>query len=70
MLITGRRELNPLHRNKKFAWSTAGLSGLDPEEAALVGAETCGYGDDGDDDVDDGGCWSPVTHFHPHCRDS
>lgn len=70
-LITGRRGWNPLRRNKKFAWSTAGLQGLDLEEAAFVGAETCGYGDDGDDDdVGDGGCWIPVTHFHPRCTDS
>jgi len=68
--ITGRREWNPLHRNKTFASNTTGLWGLNPEEAVLVGEETCGYGDDGDDDVGDGGCWIPVTHFHPRCRDS
>lgn len=70
-LITGRREWNPLRRNKKFAWNTAGLQGLDPEVAVLVGEETCGYGDDdGDDDVGDDGCWIPVTHFHLRYRES
>lgn len=70
-LITDRRDWNHLRRNKKFAWNTAGLLGLVPEEAVLVGEETCGYGDDGDDgDVGDGGCWIPVTHFHLRCRDS
>ena len=69
-LFTGRRELNPLRRSKKFAWNTVGLQDLDPEGAVLVGEETCGYGDDGDDDVGDGGCWIPVTHFHLRCRDS
>lgn len=70
ILIIGRRAWNPLHRSKKSAWNTACLLGSDPEVADPVGAETCGCGDDGGDDVGDGGCWTPVTHFHPRCRNS
>jgi hypothetical protein len=54
--ITDRRGRNPLHRNRKFAWSRACRLGSDPGVMTPVGAGTCGYGGDGDDGEDDGGC--------------
>jgi hypothetical protein len=54
--ITDRQEEIPLRRNMKSAWSTVCLWGLGPEVMAPVGAGTCGYGGDGDDGEDDGGC--------------
>lgn len=69
--FTGLPEKIPLRRNRKSAWSRGDRQDSDPEETAPAGAGTCGYGGDGGDgDVDDGGCQTPVTHFHPRCRGS
>jgi hypothetical protein len=54
--IIDRREKNLLHRNRKSAWSTAGRLDSNLEEMTPVDAETCGYGGDGGDGEDDGGC--------------
>jgi hypothetical protein len=54
--IIDLREKNPLHRNRKSAWSRDDRLDSDLEETTPVGAETCGYGGDGGDGEDDGGC--------------